>query len=82
MVLPGYDFHGNRATGNKFERGAAFLAAAEAGNVCLVAAPWNEPFLDEMAVLGVGAHEDLYDAGNGSFTQANAQRQSHGGRNV
>jgi predicted phage terminase large subunit-like protein len=79
MVLPGY---GNRATGNKFERGAAFLAAAEAGNVCLVAAPWNEPFLDEMTVLGVGAHEDLYDAGNGSFTQANAQRQSHGGRNV
>lgn len=81
-VLPGYDFHGDKVTGNKFERGAAFLAAAEAGNVCLVAAPWNEPFLNEMSVLGVGAHEDLYDAGNGSFTQANAQRQSHGGRNV
>jgi predicted phage terminase large subunit-like protein len=82
MVLPGYDFHGNRATGNKFERGAAFLAAAEAGNVCLVAGPWNEPFLNQMAVLGVGAYDDLYDAANGSYTAANARMQSKGGRRV
>jgi predicted phage terminase large subunit-like protein len=80
-VLAGYDFHGDKVTGNKFERGKAFLAAAEAGNVCLVAAPWNEAFLDEMSVLGVGAHDDLYDTADGCFTQANAQRQSHGGHN-
>jgi predicted phage terminase large subunit-like protein len=82
VVLTGYDFHGDKVTGDKFERGAAFLAASEAGNVCLVAGPWNEPFLDEMSVLGVGAHDDLYDAANGCFTMLHAQRQGHGGSRV
>jgi predicted phage terminase large subunit-like protein len=66
VVLVGYNFHGVRTTGSKVERALVLAAAAEAGNVYLLKAPWNEAFLDEISVAPMGRHDDQWDAAAGA----------------
>ena len=61
-VLQGHIFEGIRSTGSKAERARPASAAAEAGNIHIVRAPWNNAFLDEIEAFPLGAHDDQVDA--------------------
>jgi predicted phage terminase large subunit-like protein len=68
-VLPGYDFHGIRSTGDKFTRARPFAAAAANGNVRIVRSPWVTEWLDEMSSFPEACdHDDQVDSAVGAFT--------------
>lgn len=58
--LKGYEVHARQATGSKVNRAKPLMSAAEAGNVYLVAGPWNEAFLRECAAWR-GSDKDVDD---------------------
>lgn len=58
--LKGYEVHGRQPTGSKVQRAKPLMSAAEAGNVYLVAGPWNEAFLRECASWR-GSDKDVDD---------------------
>lgn len=66
-VLAGFNFRGVRAVGSKTERASVFSAAAEAGNVFMLRAPWNSVFADECEVFPYGNHDDQIDAVSGAM---------------
>ena len=66
-ALAGHVVQSERETGSKEVRAAPLASQAEAGNVKLVAAPWNEAFLSEVEVFPAGAHDDQVDAASGAF---------------
>ena len=62
-VLAGYDFSGQRATGNKATRAKPFAAAVANGNVKIVRAAWNTDFIDELSAFPEArVHDDQVDA--------------------
>jgi predicted phage terminase large subunit-like protein len=62
-VLSGFSFKGIHPSGDKQTRAMPFAAAAESGNVKLIAAPWNKEYLDELESFGPDAkHDDQVDA--------------------
>lgn len=67
-LLNGYDarFTGI-PKGTKFVRSGAFNAACERGNVFLVAADWNDDYLDELAKFPYGNHDDQVDGSVGAY---------------
>lgn len=65
-VLLGYPFTGYRTTGSKETRAAPVSSAAEAGNVKLVRAGWNDEFLDEFTMFPEGRYKDQVDAVSGA----------------
>ena len=67
-ILRGFTFKGVRSTGSKIERARPVSAAAEAGNVKLIRAPWNTLFLDEVTTFPNGAHDDIVDTLSGAFS--------------
>ncbi len=66
-VLPGWQFSGQLATGDKATRAMPFAAQAERGNVVLVRGPWLKAYLDEIEVFPFGKHDDQVDASSGAF---------------
>lgn len=68
-ALAGYVVSADPETGKKEVRAAPFASQAEAGNVVLVAGPWNEAFLSEVEVFPAGRHDDQVDAAAGAFDQ-------------
>lgn len=67
-VLSGYNFKGIRATGSKALRANPLAAAAESGNVKLVAGAWNSVYLDELEMFaGKDERNDMVDASSGAF---------------
>jgi predicted phage terminase large subunit-like protein len=68
-MLAGYPVHAEPVTGDKVTRAQPLSAQCEAGNVKLVAAPWNEPYLAELHAFPVGAHDDQVDASSGAFNK-------------
>ena len=77
-VFIGHNFKSIKPTTSKWLRAQPLAAAAEAGNVFILSAPWNEAFLDEMASFSEKcAHDDLVDASAGAM---NVIRESLGGK--
>jgi predicted phage terminase large subunit-like protein len=77
-LLEAYDFKGVPSTGDKVVRSNAFAAACERGEVALVRAPWNEPYLRELEMF-TGSdkdcpHDDQVDASGGAHTDLTYQR--------
>ena len=70
--LQGFTIHADRVTGNKLTRASPLAAQAEAGNVYLIEANWNEAFLSEAHSFTGAAGNicDQIDAASGSFNQA------------
>ena len=66
-VLVGFDFRGDRKTGDKIEMARPVSAAAEQGNVRLVRGPWCNAFLDEAEAFPQGPHDDQVDAVSGAM---------------
>jgi predicted phage terminase large subunit-like protein len=68
-ILPGYDFGGIRATGDKLTRARPFAAAVANGNVRLVRGPWLSDWLDELSSFPEATtHDDQVDSAVGAFT--------------
>jgi predicted phage terminase large subunit-like protein len=67
--LAGFTARAERPTGKKEVRAEPFAAQAEAGNVCLLRAPWNYGYLDELCSFNHGANDDQVDASSGAFNK-------------
>jgi len=68
VILKGYNFKGKPSTGSKVERAKPASAAAERGNIKLLRAPWNAPFLSELEVFpSKDDHDDQIDALSSGF---------------
>ncbi len=67
-MLAGYRVSAVRETGDKGTRAEPFAAQLEAGNVILLAGPWNEAFIEELVAFDQG-HDDQVDAASGAFTE-------------
>lgn len=67
-VLQGYDFTGQRATGDKQTRAKPLSAAVANGNVRLLEGAWNTDFIDEMSAFPeANVHDDQVDAAVHAF---------------
>ena len=68
-VLPGHDFQGLRATGDKLTRARPFAAAVANGNVRVMRGAWLTAWLDELSSFPEAAdHDDQVDSAVGAFT--------------
>ena len=65
-ALQGFTLRSRIETGDKVTRAGPFSAQAEAGNVKLVAGPWNDAYLAELENFPEG-HDDQVDASAGAF---------------
>jgi predicted phage terminase large subunit-like protein len=61
-LLAGFRVKSQPVTGSKVVRAMPFSSQAEAGNVRLVAGPWNAAFLNELENFPTGRHDDQVDA--------------------
>lgn len=68
-ALSGYTFRSYKATGSKIDRARPVSPRAEAGDIRLVRADWNEAFLQEVNVFtGDGKlHDDQVDTLSGAY---------------
>ncbi|MGL5268933.1 MAG: phage terminase large subunit [Selenomonadaceae bacterium] len=73
-VLKGYSFYRDKKTSNKVERAQPLSAAAEAGNVKIVAGHWNKEFLDEIEVFPNGRPDDMVDVVSGGYTMLSSAK--------
>lgn len=67
--LVGYSARAIRPEGAKEERAEPWGAQIEAGNVKMVAGPWNRELLAEHRQFPSGAHDDQVDACSGAFRE-------------
>lgn len=76
-ILVGFDFDGDRPSGDKAERARPWASAAEAGNFFVVAGEWNRDFLDEVEAFPSKAwHDDQVDAVSGAVKYLTGGRQA------
>jgi len=73
-LLAGFDVGGVRPEGDKLTRSRALASQSQAGNVKLLAGAWNEEWLRHMHNIPDGAHDDIHDAGAGSFNALEGDR--------
>lgn len=66
-MLAGYDVRTSVISKDKVTRAKPVSAQAEAGNVRVLRAPWNEDFFTELENFPEGAHDDIADVLSGSF---------------
>ena len=67
-VLAGYPVSFSAESGEKADRAIPFAAQWEANNVFVVKAPWNEAFLNELALFPAGDYVDQVDACSRAYT--------------
>ena len=72
--MAGFIFDGDLPSGSKRVRTEPVASASERGLVKLVAAPWNEPFLQEMASYPIGL-KDQADALAGAYMKLTGRRR-------
>lgn len=68
-MLAGFVAHARPETGDKYTRAEPFASQCEAGNVYLVAADWNEGYVEEHCLFPAGALKDQVDASSGAFAR-------------
>lgn len=64
--LRGFIIKADRVTGKKEVRAEPYAAQVQGGNVFLVAAAWNRPYIDEHEVFPNGKSKDQVDAAAGA----------------
>ena len=69
--LQGFNVKRNRVTKDKVTRAMPVSAQAEAGNIKVLRAPWNDEFFKELENFPEGAHDDQIDSLSGSFMMIN-----------
>jgi predicted phage terminase large subunit-like protein len=68
-LLAGFPVATEKVTGSKEVRIEPFAAQAEAGNVRVLRAGWNETYIEEMSAFPNGINDDQCDATSGCFNQ-------------
>ena len=68
-MLAGFSVRAVRETGSKESRAEPFAAQWQAGNVALVAGPWNEDLLGQYESFPESKYKDLVDAGSNAFNE-------------
>lgn len=68
-MLAGFSVRAVRETGSKVSRAEPFAAQWQAGNVALVAGPWNETLLGQYESFPESKFKDLVDAGSNAFNE-------------
>ena len=76
QLLLGFDYRGEKATGDKVTRVQPFAARAAVGNVRLVRGPWNQAYLDELCAFPNGRHDDQVDGSAVAFNEIAFQPQN------
>lgn len=66
-LLKGFDYAEVQLGSNKIVRAKPFRAQCEAGNVHLVRAPWNVPYLQVLCAFPTGTHDDDVDGSSCAF---------------
>jgi predicted phage terminase large subunit-like protein len=67
--LAGYSVKTQRVTGDKITRAEPFSSQWQAGNVLVLARPWNDAYFTELESFPTGAHDDMVDASSDAFTE-------------
>lgn len=69
VVLPEYNFRGDRVTGSKTERAGPVASQVEAGNLILIKGSWNDILIEECNMFPPekGGHDDIVDTLSGAF---------------
>lgn len=68
-MLSGYIVHTRRIAVDKVTRAKPASAQAEAGNIRVLRAPWNDVFFSELENFPDGAHDDIVDVLSGGFNE-------------
>jgi predicted phage terminase large subunit-like protein len=79
LNLRGYKAFADRVTGKKEIRAEPYAAQVQAGNVALVAAPWNRNFLDEHEMFPNGKYKDQVDAAGAAFLKLTVRKSTYDG---
>jgi predicted phage terminase large subunit-like protein len=66
--LSGYRVEATPESGDKATRAAPVATQANIGNLSIVQAPWNRPFLEELASFPSGSKDDQVDALSRAFS--------------
>jgi predicted phage terminase large subunit-like protein len=66
-MLSGFNVKAYKATKDKVTRSLPVSSQAEAGNIKVVEAKWNEDFFRELENFPEGTHDDIVDAFSGAF---------------
>jgi predicted phage terminase large subunit-like protein len=69
-MLAGYDVGTMLTSKDKLTRAKPVSAQAEAGNIFVLRAPWNEEFFSELENFPDGAHDDIVDVLSGAFNES------------
>jgi len=77
--LAGFTIKAERATGDKALRAEPYAVQVEAGNVKLLAGPWNKEFIDEHKTFPRGKFKDQIDAASGAFSKVTRSGKVHVG---
>lgn len=70
-TLQGFNVKRNKVTKDKVTRALPVSAQAEAGNIKVLRAPWNDDFFKELENFPEGNHDDIIDALSGAFLLIN-----------
>ena len=73
--LAGFVVRTERVTGDKLGRAMPSSAQVEAGNVYLLKAPWNGPFVDEAHGFPIARIKDQVDAFSGAMNKLSRRRK-------
>lgn len=68
-MLLGYDVRTMQTSKDKITRAKPVSAQAEAGNIKVLRAPWNEEFFKELQIFPDGDHDDIVDTLSGAFNE-------------
>lgn len=72
--LTGYRVESSPETGDKSTRAAPVASQVNVGNVSVVKARWNAPFIDELAAFPSGTKDDQVDALSRAFSMVGLNR--------
>lgn len=70
-LLQGFNVKRNRVMKDKVTRASPVSAQAEAGNIKVQRATWNDEFFKELENFPEGKHDDIVDALSGAFLMIN-----------
>ncbi len=73
--LAGFTVKTQRVTGDKITRAEPFSSQWQAGNVLVLAAPWNDAYFAELESFPDGKHDDMVDASSDAFAEVAFQEQ-------
>lgn len=67
--LAGFKIQAERPTGDKAVRAEPYAVQVDAGNIKILAGPWNKTFVDEHKNFPRGKYKDQIDAASGAFNK-------------